>query len=391
MAEGTSTEIHRRLSDLDLSQLTKEDAIKNLQNIQNHPMTDNQLKQEANNLQKVIEENGQGLGEILCSQNKKELCKFFEKCRTVETLAKFFGQSVSLFASRQDDVMAIQDNLDRTRRRLQDAMDKINVLNQELQQVRLQQRKERNEFEAEISHIKEEKTRQQRGFEDEIRDLRSTIRTLEQDKEALQREIRELRTKLEEEQAAIEKFKQDQRETVEKLSETSMKEIGRHQHELDDIKTSVQELKEENKKLKTRDPYKLVGFGVTLMANALYKYVHNVDRLRKNYYPIATLQSHLTTRYGSDEEGHNDAQRRWNEMKRTIGWDDNAKDLVDELAEYRERGANTMNVSISYPEFSEAVRMMYTENELENSEAELIRDLFSKCLRNLPMEHTRRD
>ena len=78
-------------------------------------------------------------------------------------------------------------------------------------------------------------------------------------------------------------------------------------------------------------------------------------------------------------------------MKRTIGWDDNAKDLVDELAEYRERGANTMNVSISYPEFSEAVRMMYTENELENSEAELIRDLFSKCLRNLPMEHTRTD
>ena len=202
---------------------------------------------------------------------------------------------------------------------------------------------------------------------------------------------------MDEERAVNERFKQEQRQLLEQLSTTNLKEIGKlrkeqddkietlstkHVREIEQLNSSVDELLEENRRLKTRDPYKLVAQGVTLVTNALFRHVHNRTQLRKNYYSIDDLESHLTPGYG-DEEERRSAARRWEEIKNAIGWNQRAKTLISQLAENRERGTRNNVVRISYQDFSEAVRIMLDHNELDQDEARLIRDLFANCNANL--------
>ena len=245
--------------------------------------------------------------------------------------------------------------------------------------------------------MRDEKARERRRFEDEIRKLKETITKLEDDKQALERQIKELRLKMDEERAVNERFKQEQSQLLEQLSKTNFNEFGKlrkeqdekiqalstkHAQEIEQLNSSVGELLEENRRLKTRDPYKLVAQGVTLVTNALFKHVHNRTQQRKNYYSIDDLESHLTPGYG-DEEERRSAARRWEEIKIAIGWNQRTKTLISQLAENRERGTGNNVVRISYQDFSEGVRIMLNDNELDQDEARLIRDLFANCNANL--------
>lgn len=396
MAEGGETRIRSRnaseqsLQGLDTSSTTKEEAMEHLQDIiENSP--DPAVEQKASKLLDTLKENDKKPGDLLSTFERTEfteIVKRFKSC--TKQVREVMRQLVELgveqrVVHRQPGrdighiLNAYEERLSSTKQRLQEALDRINVLNQELSSLRSQQSNERIIFEREIASMREEKTKDRALFEDEIRTLRDTIRRLEEDKRNLEQQITELREQMEKERDRNDKFKHDQKNLLEQMSKTHMEQIGQ-------LKTTVDMLLEENKKLKTKDPYKLVGYCVTLITNALYKFVHGVERLRKNYYSIDNLENHLATGYQGDEHGRQAAETRWEDIKARIGWNDSAPALLNQLAETREKGANTFKCTVNYEEFSEAVRVMFSDKEIDQRETELIREIFVKCDDNLPMQ-----
>ena len=276
----------------------------------------------------------------------------------------------------------LENKLMDTQIKLREARLKISELEEELSRQRSQQARERVALQKEIDGIQEEKASERQRFTAEIRELKMFIDGLEEDKRQLEGKIRKLKTQMEEDKCANERYKQEQKEILQKLSENYTKDILA-------LKADVDKLKDENQRLKTHEPYKLVGYGVTLITNALYKHVHEVPNPRKNYYSINQLENHLQTRYRNDEAGRLSAEQRWKQIKEIIGWNDSLPPLLNQLAENREKGSSHVDYSVEYHEFSEAVRIMFSEKEIDQSEMELIRDLFVKCNDSLPMSETR--
>ena len=393
------------LQGLDTHSTTKQEAIDVLEKIiRANENTDEDPDDSSKKLQKCLLESD-NKQDLLSPAERSEFVKIvksFKGGRRAESLIRQFGMEMELGIHQRGIIArneqfgqfaAMEEKLKSTKMRLQEALDRINILNQDLAQLRSLQSNERRTFENELADMRDEKTRERRRFEDEIRKLKETITKLEDDKQALERQIKELRLKMDEERAVNERFKLEQSQLLGQLSTTNLKEIGKlrkeqddkietlstkHAQEIEQLNSSVGELLEENRRLKTRDPYKLVAQGVTLVTNALFKHVHNRTQLRKNYYSIDDLESHLTPGYG-DEEERRAAARRWEEIKNDIGWTQRAKTLISQLAENRERGTRRDAVRISYQDFSEAVRIMLTDNELDQDEARLIRDLFANC------------
>ena len=278
----------------------------------------------------------------------------------------------------------LEDKLRDTQSKLREARQKINELEEELSRQRSQQARERLERQKEIEGILEVKARERQRFTEEKRELKMFIDGLEEDKRQLEGKIKKLETQMEEDKCANERYKQEQRDILRKLSENYMKDISA-------LKADVDKLKDENQRLKTHEPYKLVGYGVTLITNALYKHVHEVPNPRKNYYSIDQLENYLQTKYRNNEAGRRSAEQRWKQIKEIIDWNDSLPPLLNQLAENREKGSSHVDYTVEYHEFSEAVRIMYSEKEIDQSEMELIRDLFVKCNDRLPMSETRRN
>ena len=269
-----------------------------------------------------------------------------------------------------------------THKKLREAREKISQLEEELSRQRSQQARERLDLQKEIDGLLGQKATERQRFIAEIRELKTFIDGLEEDKRQLEGKIRKLETEMAEDKSANEKYKQEQAEMLQKLSENYMKEIST-------LRADVDKLKDENQRLKTHEPYKLVGYSVTLITNALYKHVHEGPNLRKKYYSIDLLENHLQTKYRNDEEGQASAQQRWKQIKEIIGWNDSLPPLLHQLAENREKGSSPVDYTVDYEEFSEAVRIMYSDKEIDWNEMELIRDLFVKCMDRLPINQTR--
>ena len=418
MAEGENRIRSRSASEqslqgLDTHSTTKQEAIDVLEKIiRANENTDEDPDNNSKKLLKCLHETD-NKQDLLSPPERSEFAKIVKNFirggrnrAVVESLIRQVGLGMALDIHQRGMIApnehfaqfaAMEEKLISTKIQLQDALDRINILNQDLAQLRSLQSNERRTFENELAELRDEKARERRRFEDEIRKLKETITKLEDDKQALERQIKELRLKMDEERAVNERFKQEQSQLLEQLSKTNFNEFGKlrkeqdekiqalstkHAQEIEQLNSSVGELLEENRRLKTRDPYKLVAQGVTLVTNALFKHVHNRTQLRKNYYSIDDLESHLTPGYG-DEEERRSAARRWEEIKIAIGWNQRTKTLISQLAENRERGTGNNVVRISYRDFSEGVRIMLNDNELDQDEARLIRDLFANCNANL--------
>ena len=420
MAEGENRISSRRASEqslqgLDTHSTTKQEAIDVLEKIiRVNEHADEDLDESSKKLLKCLLET-ENKQDLLSPAERSEFVKIVKSFKggrraVVESLIRQAGLEMALGiherriiapSEQSGQIAAMEENLISTKIRLQDALDRINILNQDLAQLRSLQSNERRIFENDLADMRDEKTRERRRFEDEIRKLKDTITKLEDDKHALERQIKELRLKMEEEKVVNERFKQEQTQLLEQLSKTNLKEIRKlgkeqdekmqtlstkHAQEIGQLNSSVGELIEENRRLRTRDPYKLAAHGVTLVTNALYKHVHNRTQLGKNYYSIDALEDHLETAY-DDEEERSSAVRRWDEIKNAIGWNQQAKTLISQLAENRERGTRSTAIRINYEDFSEAIRIMLDENELDQEEARIIRDLFANCNATLHFTH----
>ena len=400
------------LQGLDTHSTTKQEAIDVLEKIirvNDNEHADEDLDDSSKKLLKCLLET-ENKQDLLSPAERSEFVKIVKSFKgqggrraVVESLIRQAGLEMALGihhrgiiapSEQSGQIAAVEENL---KIRLQDALDRINILNQDLAQLRSLQSNERRIFENDLAAMRDEKTRERRRFEDEIRKLKDTISKLEDDKQALERQIKELRLKMDEERAINERYKHEQTQLLEQLSKTNLKEIGKlrkeqdekmqtlstkHAQEIGQINSSVGELIEENRRLRTRDPYKLAAHGVTQVTNALYKHVHNRAQLRKNYYSINDLEDHLETAY-DDEEERSSAVRRWDAIKNAIGWNQQAKTLISQLAENRERGMRSTAIRIKYEDFSEAIRIMLDDNELDQDEARVIRDIFVNCNANL--------
>ena len=369
-----------------LPQVTKQQAVDNLTKIiSNKSGRETEIDKEATELLKYINENYDKSDDALSLADRKKYHEITLEAHislhNLMAMRQILGIEVrqgNVVQSVNGPLAVLDEKLNMTKIQLQDAKDNIAVLKQELTQVRLQINSERNIFENERMTMHGER----REREEEIRALKTTIiklgdnkielekkiRELQSDKEGLEKQIRDLRIQMEEEKAANEKYKREQDELVQKL------------------RTNVDGLMIQNEKLKSREPYKLVGYSITLITNALYKFVHAQAQLKKKYYSIDDLENHLKSRYRENEEGRRSAEKRWEDIKEKIGWNDDTPALLNLLAENREKGPCNFNVPVNYTEFSEAVRVMFKDKELDQNEMELIRDLFVKCDDNLEMQ-----
>ena len=422
MAEGegrirSRSASEHSLQSLDTHSTTKQEAIDHLQYIiRSNEHADEELDENAKKLLKCLSDSEKKPDDLLTSPERSDFIKVVKSFKTLHkgvvevTRLLEVWQGIRTLAHKNDPshlaIITLEEQLTSTKARLKEAQERIEVLDQELTQIRSKQSSERIMFEKELASMREEKMRQRSLFEEEIRTLKITINKLEEDKRALERQINELRDKIQEEKAINEKYKQEQKELLETVSQTNIREIGilrkeqddkleevnkTHSREMQKLKTDVHQLMEDNRKLKTRDPYKLVGYGVTLITNALYKHVHKIAQLRKNYYSINDLESHLENNYQGNEERRQEAQDRWDAIKRTIGWTGNARALINQLAENREKGTRHDNINLTYGDFSEVVKVMFNQNEIDQREMHLIKDLFAKCSEVLPMQAASRN
>ena len=393
--------LEQLLSSIDVPNVTKQQAVDNLRKIiSTNGGQEVEIDKGATELLKCIEENYDKSDDTLSPSDKNEYHKITQVAQLLHNIRAMGQLGIEVGVRQRNVVSSVNAPLEAliekqkiTKTQLQDGLARINVLNQELVQVRSQMSSERIDFDNERASMREERNRERREREEEIRALKTIIAKLEDDKtnlerkigelrsdkEHLERQIRDLRIQMEEEKSANERYKQKQAELVQKVSETNMREIAK-------LKNNVDELMQENSKLKTREPYKLVGYCVTLITNALYKFVHDQAQLRKNYYSIDDLENHIGSRYRGNVQGRSSAERRWEDIKEKIGWSDSTPALLNQLAENRERGPGNLSVSVKYQEFSEAVRVMFNDKELDQNEMESIRDLFVKCDDNLPMQ-----
>lgn len=391
MAENNRPEGDRRLSlrDPDLLNTTKAGAIDALTGLRATTQDEN-LRKQISDFLASLENNAQEPNTPLEPADLQKFLSLLYQFRPqgLEMRLGTLGFEVIQRAANvhTNHLQSMEDDLTHTKQRLQEALNRIKDLNSDVVQLRQQLRTEQDGFQTQLQGVREEKRRQQQQFEEEIRNLKAEIRDLEKYKDNLEKQIRDLRVKLQEEKECFEKYKHDNKRLVEQISDNSMKEIRRHQQEIEELKVNVDLLMEENRKLKTRDPYKLVANAVTKVTNALYCHVHPSLRKRKNYYAVETLQSHLVTKYAGREDERRLAEKRWTDMSQRIGWTDDAATLLGQLAEQRERGNEALRLSVGYEEFTEAVRIMYNQNELDEEEMALLRDLYLKCLDNLPLQ-----
>ena len=361
---------------------TKQEAIDTLEEIIKGSSTTKELKQRIMDFLNSLKKSN--LDDPL---NEKEKVDYFA-IRQAVAHRNASGEHIAILSQLTSSLMKNPDAIDLqnvfiyTQMKLGEARHKISQLEDELSRQRSQQAQERLNLQKEIDGILEEKATERKRFTAEIRELKIFIDGLEEDKRQLEGKIRKLETQMAEDKSVNEKYRHEQTEMLQKLSENYMKEIST-------LKADVDKLKDENQRLKTHEPYKLVGYSVTLITNALYKHVHEGPNLRKKYYSIDLLENHLQTKYRNDEEGKAAAQQRWEQIKKIIGWNDSLPPLLNQLAENREKGSSHVDYTVDYEEFSEAVRRMYSDKEIDLNEMELIRDLFVKCMDRLPMSETR--
>ena len=204
MAEGENRIRSRSASEqslqgLDTHSTTKQEAIDVLEKIiRANENTDEDPDDNSKKLLKCLYET-ENKQDLLSPAERSEFFKIVKSFKgsrraVVESFLRQVGMEMELGIHQRGIIArneqsgqfaAMEEKLKFTKMRLQEALDRINILNQDLVQLRSLQSNERRTFENELADMRDEKTREGRRFEDEIRKLKETITKLEDDKQAL--------------------------------------------------------------------------------------------------------------------------------------------------------------------------------------------------------------